>query len=141
MYLDTAYIAKCYLPEPDSPGVRKIAFDAAVRTSSVIAIAEMATVLHRHLREGKMTRPQIHEVLDAFLEHVRDRVWTLVPVEESLLRQAAVMLSTASESTFLRAADAIHLVTAMRAGEDTIWTNDRHLLAAATHFGIRGRSV
>jgi hypothetical protein len=31
---------------------------------------------------------------------------------------------------------AIHTATALDAGEPEIWTSDRHLLAAAAHFGI-----
>jgi predicted nucleic acid-binding protein len=41
----------------------------------------------------------------------------------------------------LRAGDAIHLASALDVGEPEIWTNDRHLLKAATHFGLAGRSV
>jgi predicted nucleic acid-binding protein len=41
----------------------------------------------------------------------------------------------------LRAGDAIHIATALEVGEPEIWTNDRHLLAAAAHFGIVGRSA
>jgi hypothetical protein len=37
--------------------------------------------------------------------------------------------------------DAIHLVTALEASFPEIWSNDRHLLGAAEHFGLRGRSV
>lgn len=37
--------------------------------------------------------------------------------------------------------DAIHLVTALEASLPEIWSNDRHLLGAAEHFGLRGRSV
>jgi hypothetical protein len=32
-------------------------------------------------------------------------------------------------------------VSARDAGFSEIWSNDRHLLAAARHFGLRGRSV
>ena len=42
---------------------------------------------------------------------------------------------------YLRAGDAVHLTTAADEGESEIWTNDRHLLAAAPHFGLRGRTV
>ena len=34
-----------------------------------------------------------------------------------------------------------HLVTAADSGFTEIWTNDRHMLAAAPHFGLAGRSV
>lgn len=49
--------------------------------------------------------------------------------------------STASGGIFLRAEDAVHLTTAQDLGEADLWTNDRHLLAAASHFGLIGRSV
>jgi hypothetical protein len=41
----------------------------------------------------------------------------------------------------LRAGEAIHIATALDAGEPEIWTNDRHLLAAATYLWVAGRSV
>ena len=41
----------------------------------------------------------------------------------------------------LRAGDAVHIATALDLGEEEIWTNDRHLLAAAPHFGIAGRNI
>jgi len=32
-------------------------------------------------------------------------------------------------------------VRAVEAGFNEVWTNDRHLLAAAKHFGVKGRSL
>ncbi|MBZ5727663.1 MAG: hypothetical protein LAP87_22025 [Acidobacteriia bacterium] len=37
--------------------------------------------------------------------------------------------------------DAAHLATAQEMGEREIWTSDRHLLAAASHFGLEGRTA
>ena len=38
-------------------------------------------------------------------------------------------------------ADAVHLTTAQELGERAVWTNDRHMLAAAGYFGLKGESV
>lgn len=46
-----------------------------------------------------------------------------------------------SDNLFLRAGDAVHLRSAVVNGLDEIYTSDRHLLAAATHFGIKGINV
>jgi predicted nucleic acid-binding protein len=48
---------------------------------------------------------------------------------------------SAPREIFLRTADAVHLVTAQELGEREVWTNDRHMLAAASYFGLAGRSV
>jgi hypothetical protein len=51
------------------------------------------------------------------------------------------LVSTAPSGVYLRAADAVHLTTAQDLGEHEIWTNDRHMLAAASHFGLTGRTA
>lgn len=58
-----------------------------------------------------------------------------------LLRQVEILTRTLPREVFLRAGDAIQIVPAVEAGFNEIWTNDRHLLAAADHFGLKGRSV
>jgi hypothetical protein len=50
------------------------------------------------------------------------------------------MLS-APPDLFLRTADAVRLMTAHEIGESSVWTNDRHMLAAAPYFGLTGRSA
>ena len=55
LYFDTAYVAKCYLNEPDRAAVRKLARKADTLYSSSLCSAEFACVLRRHLREGSLT--------------------------------------------------------------------------------------
>jgi predicted nucleic acid-binding protein len=42
---------------------------------------------------------------------------------------------------YLRGADAIHLATASAHGLKRVYSRDRHLLAAAGHFGLQGLNV
>jgi predicted nucleic acid-binding protein len=65
----------------------------------------------------------------------------MVPVSEPILRQVELLTRSLPKTTPLRAGDAIHIVSAVEAGFNEIWTNDRHLLAAADHFALKGRSV
>jgi predicted nucleic acid-binding protein len=51
------------------------------------------------------------------------------------------MVTNCPSSVFLRAADALHLTCAADAGLEEIYSHDRHLLAAAPHFGLRGLDI
>ena len=64
-----------------------------------------------------------------------------IPVNEALLRRTSALIVSAPRDIFLRTADAVHLTPAQEAGERDVWTSDRHMLAAATYFGLAGRSV
>ena len=141
MYLDAAYIAKYYLNEPDSPQVRKIIQGAGSLTSSAWSIAEVSCVFHRYLRQGDLSAKQFQLLSREFLAHVDREVWLLVPVTAALIRRVTSLVSTLPAEVFLRAGDAVQLVSALEAGEPEVWTNDRHMLAAATHFGLVGRSA
>ena len=101
----------------------------------------MACILLRHVREGRLTKEESAKVRRHFLEHIHADFWTLFPVTQHLLAQVEEGVFGLPEKTFLRAGDAIHLLSAREAGFKEIWTNDRHLLAAAPHFGLVGRSV
>jgi predicted nucleic acid-binding protein len=141
MFLDSAYIAKFYLNERDSLAVRKKAQGADVLISSAWSIGEVTCAFHRHLRQGELNPSQFHELLRAFLGHVDGGVWTLVPVTEPLLRRMSLQMTSLPAGVFLRTGDAIQLASAQEVGEREVWTSDRHMLAAAPHFGLIGRTA
>ena len=141
MYLDTSYIAKFYFNEPESPRVRELVRKANTIYSSLWALAEFHAVIHRRLREGASSPSDARELASRFAKHVEEGLWNLVPVNEALLRRTSALMVSAPVNLFIRTADAVHLVTAHEIGERDVWTNDRHMLAASTYFGLAGRSV
>ena len=141
MYLDSAYIAKYYVNEPDAAAVRKLIRRASFLCSSAWALVEVTCVFRRHVREGSLTLAQGRELIDVFRGHVERDLWNLIPLTDALLRRTATLIRGVPAGVPLPAGDAIHLASALEVGEPELWTNDRHLLAAATHFGITARSL
>jgi uncharacterized protein len=141
VYFDTSYIAKFYLNEPESSRVRELVRNADTISSSLWALAEFHAMLHRRVREGASTPKQAAELARRFSDHTDAGLWNLIPVTEALLRRTSARVLAAPPDLFIRAGDALHLATAQEAGERTVWTNDRHMLAAASYFGVTGQSV
>jgi predicted nucleic acid-binding protein len=140
-YFDTSYVAKCYCNEPDSPAVRKLVATAGSRGTSAWTVLELACTLHRHLREGRLTKAQLGALSEMFHEDIASGAWTLLPLSPALIDRARRRVEAAPKGVFLRAGDAIQLEAALAGGATTVWTGDRHLRAAAVHFGIDARSV
>lgn len=141
MYFDSCYIAKFYLNEPESPRVRALVKKSDVICSSALAMAEFHAVLHRQVREKTISRADGVRLSAAFSSHIEDGLWRLLPVHDALLRRTGSLTLGAPDDLFLRTADAVHLLTAREAGETEVWTNDRHMLAAAPYFGLVGKSA
>jgi predicted nucleic acid-binding protein len=141
VYFDTCYLAKFYFNEPESSRVRELVRTADIVHSSLWAFAEFHGVIHRRIREGLSTALDGREFSARFSEHIQEGLWKLIPVNEALLRRTSALMVSAPPSLFLRTADAVHLATAHEAGEREVWTNDRHMLAAASYFGLTGRCV
>lgn len=141
LYFDTAYLGKCYWNEPDGKLVRELAQRADGLFSSAICIAEMACLAHRKVREGPATQADAIIRRDLFLDDLNGGVITALPATERLLRRVEATTRALPSSCFLRTFDALHLVTAADSGFTEIWTNDRHMIAAAPHFGLAGRSI
>lgn len=141
MYFDTTYIAKYYLNEPESTPVHELVRTAGSIRSSLWALTEFHAVLHRHLREGSITSENARDLAALFVLDADEGLWNLVPVGESLLRRTGALILVSPPNLFIRTGDAVHLATASEFGERELWTNDRHMLAAAPYFGLAGRSV
>jgi predicted nucleic acid-binding protein len=117
----------------------------AARDAHIASVAfarlEVAAVFHRKLRE-KIISPAIYRELDSqFSEDITAGIWRFLTTTETMIVKSQSAYRTLPASFFLRSADCLHLCAAAEAGFKEIYSNDRHLLAAAPHFGLRGIDV
>ncbi len=138
IYFDSCYLAKLYLMEADSDRVRAYAATSDGLACCSIGRGEVIAAFHRHFREDRLTRREFR-LLSAQLEaDLAAGLWTELPVTSSVVESQARRMFAPPSSVYLRAADALHLACAAEAGLTEIYSSDRHLLAAAPHFGLRG---
>jgi predicted nucleic acid-binding protein len=141
IYCDTAYLLKYYVDEPGSREVRAL-IDSQVAVASLgLARLELAAAFHRKLREGQIDKRAHRLLLLQFGTDCHSEIWTWLDTGMALVEKAADHYTNLSARVFLRASDALHLTCAQENGFKEIYSNDKHLLAAAKHFGLRGKNV
>ena len=140
-YFDTAYLLKLYFPEPGSDAVRAQAATVDVLVCSLHGRAELMAAAHRKVREGAASASQVAALLAQIAADSAAHALDWLPIAEAHLERVASAFHHAPATLYLRAADALHLAAAAEAGFVEIYSNDRHLLAAAPRFGLRGIDV
>jgi uncharacterized protein len=140
-YFDSAYIAKFYLDESESEGVRRLAESLGQVRCAQIGHVEVAAVFHRKFREGAFDAGAFREVIAQFDDDCGQGLWTWLPLTSALVQRAAVAFTHLPRPVFLRAADALHLTCAQEHGLREIYTNDRHMSSAARHFRLKAMAV
>jgi predicted nucleic acid-binding protein len=138
VYFDSALIATFYLNEPDRNLVRQVARSAGAVVSSGVAVVEVSAAFHRKLREAAIEVRVLRALQGQFAHDLDTGLWRLVGPTEAVLREAQAAFTRLDKSIFVRSLDALHLVTARSEKFDRIYSNDRHVLAAARSFGLQG---
>ena len=141
IYLDAAYVAKCYLNEPGADRVREVAYAADGLASCELARLEFASILKRHVREHHVTRRELRAILKDFEDDEQNGVWRWFSVTSDLLGKARKAVLDLPGTVFVRSGDALHLACAEEQGFQEVYTNDRHMLKAARHFHLKGVNV
>ncbi len=141
IYLDTSYIIKIYVNEPGSPRVLKLVQAHPGRAACLHGRAEFWAAIHRHVREGNLTQPQADAVRRLFESDERNGLWHWLPMDEDVVKRACAVFEKLPANVFVRSADALHLACAAENGFAEIHGNDRHLLASARYFGLKGVNV
>lgn len=140
IYLDSSYLAKCYLPDLGYAQVRELAATDEGACCEIGRV-EAASAFYRALREGRLRTTAYRRVCQQFDEDNGRNVWAWLPVTSALLQMAATWFEKLGPDVFLRAGDAVHLACAAEHGFREIYSNDKHLLAAAPRFGLKGMNV
>jgi len=137
IFCDTSAAAKLYVPEKESPALRiRLEGEDQVLVSDLMRV-ELMGVFHRQLREGRWTRDQFSAAARQFANDQAVGFWTWLPLDQETLEAASRTYATLPDSVFLRSADCLHLVTALRHGLDEILTCDAAQARAAPALGLK----
>ncbi len=138
LYFDTSYLVRLYLEDNGFEAVRKLAAEAPALASAWHAQAETIAALHRAHREGRFTAEQYLFALNQFKVEQNSSHFLWCALTDKVQARLERAFQSAPPSTFLRSADALHLACAAEHGFKEVYSNDRHFLAAAAYFGLKG---
>jgi predicted nucleic acid-binding protein len=141
IYFDTAYILKCYVHESGSPVVRRLLLEHQTGACCALGKLEFAAAVKRAIREGRLDARVLDTVFSVFERDNDCGVWSWLPLSSHLVEIASLAIRSLPADIFIRSADALHLVCARENGFSEIYSNDRHVINAAPHFGIQATNI
>ena len=140
-YFDATYLGKLRWREPGSVEVAACASTADEIVCALHGRAEFYSIGFRKVRENLTTPTIVRTVFAQFKSDIAAGDIRLLPLTDAIIDRIESVFATAPATTYLRAADALHLATAAEHGFTEIHSNDKHLLAAAPLFGLHGVNV
>ena len=137
IYLDTSYLVRLFYEDTGFATVRELAATDHV-ACAVHGQAEILAAFHRKLREGAVTPKSYQALLDQFEADRKAGAFHWLPAGPEVLERIGAVYAGLPRTVYLRGADALHLATAAANSFKAIYSNDGHLLAAASHFKLKG---
>lgn len=135
LFVDTSALAKLYVAEPDSDSFEAWFADAMPVAISLLATVEMASVLRKHVRTGRLALRDVAAIETDFQGDIAAGCLTVVDLPASTFHLARSLVATHSERG-LRTLDALQLAAALQSGATTFVTADGKLAAAAAASGL-----
>ena len=102
---------------------------------------ELIEVFHRQLREKTWNRDIFTTAIRQFAHDDIGGFWTSQPWTSPVIEAAAQVYTTLPDSVFLRSADCLHLMTALRHNFAEIHTYDFRQTEAADVLGLKPVAV
>jgi hypothetical protein len=140
IYFDTSYLVRLYFEDPGYGQVRELAATDHV-TCAAHGQSEAIAAFHRKFRERVIPQKSYRALLAQFETDNQAEAVRWLPTGPDVMAKIRQVYRDLPSDIYLRGADAIHLATAAVHGQQTIYSNDAHLLAAAKHFGVKGQNV
>lgn len=140
-FFDSCYLVRLYLEEKGFQAVRDVAESSTSIAAAWHAQAEVITAFHRAFRERQLSQHSFQSLLDQFDRDNDNGLFDWLPLTQMAQKRLESKFRNIPVTTFLRAADALHLACAAENGFTTVYSNDRHLLVAAGLFGLKGINV
>lgn len=141
IYLDTSFLVKLYADEPGADAVLAWVEGKGDFVCAAHGRLELFAAFKRHQREGALTGERLRALVQQVEMDEASGLIQWLPLSTELIATACQQMLALPPSVFLRAADALHLACAADAGLKKIYSHDRHLLAAAPHFKLKGLDV
>lgn len=139
-YWDTACLVKLYVPEPNSAVFEGYAASLLERPATgEFARLELWTVLRRKEAESSLAAGEAKQLLGVFDKNVPAGLVRLIPLNERVTAEFERVVEKClgrMPRLFIRTLDAMHLASAIAAGETEIVTTDKRLGEAASLLGI-----
>ena len=124
LYFDANYLGKLQWSEQGSTEVAARASQAGDLYTAAHGRAEFYSIGHRKLREGKATAIILKTVFAQFDSELTAGKIVLLPLTAPIIDRIETVFATAAENGFTE-----------------IYSNDKHLPAAAPLFGLTGVNV
>ena len=107
IYFDTSALAKKYVIETGSEGIARLMTEKSIMATSKLTYPEMLSALTRRSREGDIPHSKLKELLTEF--EADWKCFLIIDFQDELL----VSIKRLIEKYYLRAADSIHLASAL----------------------------
>ena len=141
IYLDTSFLVKLYADEPGADAVLAWVEGKGGFVCADHGRLELFAAFKRHQREGALTGLRLQSIVQQVETDEASGLIQWLPVSTELIATACQQVLALPPSVFVRAGAALHLACAADAGLKEIYSHDRHLLAAAAHFKLKGIDV
>ena len=139
--LDTSFLVQRSADEPGADAVLAWVEGKGGFVCADHGRLELFAAFKRHQREGALTGLRLQSIVQQVETDEASGLIQWLPLSSELISTACQQMLALPPYVFLRAADALHLACAADAGLKKIYSHDRHLLAAAPHFKLKGLDV